>query len=188
MEWLDNLLDIAQKHVLEPTKLKDGLHGREHWKRVAMMAEWLSEKYGGNRGAIISGAVLHDIGRLNDKEDPRHGFRGVVPATAAMTDERWLLPDFQLPKRTILPDQKPWCSLSLPQIGKACCAIAHHCLGQELQPTLEMKLVRLADQLDLFRIADPKRWPDPMHMEPFLYTHGIREKARAFVQKGERLL
>ena len=110
-----------------------------------------------------------------------------MPATVAMMEERWVLPDFQLPKRTILPDQKPWCSLSLPQIGKACCAIAHHCLGQGLQPTLEMKLVRLADQLDLFRIDDPKRWPDPMYMEPGLYNIDVRKKAKAFVREGKEL-
>lgn len=182
MDWLNNLLDIAQKHTLEPTKLENGLHGREHWKRVAMMANWLSERYGGNKAAIISGAILHDIGRINDGEDPRHGYRAVVSATAAMMEEDWLLP---VP--TPIGSEDGFLSLSLPQIGKACCAVAHHCLGQGLQPTLEMKLVRLADQLDLFRIDDPKRWPNPMYMEAGLYNIDVREKAKAFVREGKSL-
>lgn len=60
--------------------LPPGVHGKDHAKRVLDFALRLSEFFDADRRVIIVSALLHDVGRLNDWEDPGHGERGAVLA------------------------------------------------------------------------------------------------------------
>lgn len=55
----------------------DSIHGLRHVLRVAVNAFLITREfsYGGKMANLIIAAVLHDIRRKNDKDDPKHGLR-----------------------------------------------------------------------------------------------------------------
>jgi len=54
----------------------DGIHGPDHWKRVALAgAELLQETPKADPTVVYLFALLHDTMRLSDGRDPEHGWR-----------------------------------------------------------------------------------------------------------------
>lgn len=60
--------------------LPPGVHGKKHAERVLDFALKLSEFFEVDKKVIVIAALLHDVGRVNDYDDPEHGERGAVMA------------------------------------------------------------------------------------------------------------
>lgn len=110
-------------------------HGRGHAYRTAILAKAIQLRVGGNVEMVVAAGLLHDVGRIHDKGDPMHGYRGVYYAIQAMMDPVWV--------NCMLP-------LNMSNKGMVTDIIIHHC---EPGPGtfLEMQIVKDADKLDRVR-------------------------------------
>jgi hypothetical protein len=97
----------------------------------------INEKVGGDKVVVTMAALLHDIGRLHDNDDPDHGYRVAPSLFDAATDLAWV-------------DPVEW--------GKIAHIVFEHCLPGP-GDFLEMQIVKDADKLDLFR--NKMGGPDP---------------------------
>lgn len=144
---VDELVKYAETHMLNP-ELKDGIHGVKHWWRTAKIAEmiikdqpWASIE--SVQSMIQTAAVFHDIGRINESNDPMHGYNGAG----------WLLKIASCSRDLIH-------TLAAKEWGIVLEIIIHHCEpGPGTFP--EMQVVKDADKCDRFRLSeegpDPKR-------------------------------
>lgn len=109
-------------------------HGRGHVCRTAILAQAIQLHVGGDLQMIVAAALLHDIGRIDDKGDAMHGYRGVYYAIQAMMDPLWV----------------NCVALNMAKKGMVTDIIIHHC---EPGPGtfLEMQIVKDADKLDRVR-------------------------------------
>lgn len=53
----------------------DGVHGLGHWQRVEKFGELIAQSTGADLEVLRLFAYTHDLGRVNDDDDPEHGFR-----------------------------------------------------------------------------------------------------------------
>ncbi|MCW4049225.1 MAG: HD domain-containing protein [Candidatus Bathyarchaeota archaeon] len=61
-EPYDSLVEISKKH-----QKMNGCHGFEHTERVIKLCEVLGDRLGADMTVLLPAAILHDIGRPNDK-------------------------------------------------------------------------------------------------------------------------
>lgn len=62
-------------------------HGEEHWKQVAIVGFRLArETPGANLEFLFTFALLHDLMRENEYDDPQHGVRAAALFTALVAD------------------------------------------------------------------------------------------------------
>jgi hypothetical protein len=54
------------------------VHGEEHWKAVAILGLAIAGKIGASPKFVVTFAVLHDIEREGDDDDPKHGARAAA--------------------------------------------------------------------------------------------------------------
>lgn len=74
----DDLLELATEHWTHP---RSGIHGVDHWIRVARNGETLAAATPSADIAVIHAfAALHDCQRVNDGPDPDHGRRAAALA------------------------------------------------------------------------------------------------------------
>lgn len=62
--------------------VRRGIHGDEHWRRVAENGLFLAQREGVSAHVVLLFAVLHDCRRENDGHDPGHG-----PRAAALAEQ-----------------------------------------------------------------------------------------------------
>lgn len=55
---------------------RDSVHGPSHWMQVASNGQLLAQKTGADPIVVRLFALFHDARRLDEWEDPEHGFRG----------------------------------------------------------------------------------------------------------------
>lgn len=68
----DHMLEVVLPHATRP----DGVHGVEHWRRVAANAVNLAAQTPNvDVPCVLAFAVVHDSQRWNDYDDPDHGLR-----------------------------------------------------------------------------------------------------------------
>lgn len=72
------LRQILDQYEL-PTR---GIHGVVHWARVLQNGQRIADVTGADREVIALFALFHDSQRVNDDEDPGHGWRGAEFARA----------------------------------------------------------------------------------------------------------
>lgn len=160
----ERILNMVQSRMYDPT-LAAGGHGVEHWRRTMILAEYIWNLAGhpGLLDVVILGAAMHDMGRRNERQDPDHGWRGVVLACQTMVDMAYPMsgasrlfgvdepPEF--PEIRIIPGNPI-------VLGKVCDIVCRHCLvGPGDWPGLQ--IVSDADRLELMRgghgATDPNR-------------------------------
>ena len=160
---------------LEP-RLVDGIHGIRHAVRVAVYAQLLAERHGLSERAqqlLVTAALLHDVRRIDDRSDERHGARcaewigqaeGLVCLQGFTPEERGLI-------------------MSM---------IAFHDVSNDLDlpmrhdPSLVLKdLLRTADALDRYRLPRRSWWMDEsrLRMKP---TEDLKTFAYDLVVASER--
>lgn len=115
-----------------------GIHGVGHAKRVLILQEVLAQllcKEGLklNQEALRWSAITHDLGRLNDDDDPIHGKRSA----------EWVTQN--------LGDRIPTSSVST-----VCYLNEWHCIADKWIPemTSELAILKDADALDRVRLGD----------------------------------
>ena len=59
---------------------REGIHGDEHWRRVAEAGLFLAEREEVSAHVVLLFAILHDCRRENDAHDPGHGPRAAALA------------------------------------------------------------------------------------------------------------
>jgi putative nucleotidyltransferase with HDIG domain len=106
--------------------LPSGVHGKGHAERVLDFALKLSEYFEVDKKVIVIAALLHDVGRVNDYDDPEHGERGAV-----------LAKEF----------------IALHKIDVDASLVARCIIGhvKEANNEIECKIIGDADKLDRFR-------------------------------------
>jgi uncharacterized protein len=80
--------------ILSPSR-DSGLHGEEHWRRVATNGLDLADGVGADRLVAVLFAIFHDSMRFNDGTDPDHGKRGGFLA-CCLNDQLLRLPEARL--------------------------------------------------------------------------------------------
>ena len=65
----DNLISIVRKFAVENSE-KNDIHGFAHVERVYNTCVKIGKKLNPNLNVLKIAALLHDIGRINEKEDP----------------------------------------------------------------------------------------------------------------------
>jgi uncharacterized protein len=124
------------------------LHGPAHWKRVETFGIVLAGMTGADLAVVRLFAVLHDVCRENDDDDPEHGLR------AAQLAEELRGRDFELDDRRFAILKR---------------ALIHHASGQ-IESDVTIGTCWDADRLDLPRAGI---LPDPR----YLSTRAAREQA-----------
>ena len=66
------------------------VHGPAHWMRVRRNGLEIAEYTGANKNVVELFALFHDSCRLNDYEDPEHGYRGGLLAAEYFYNKRML--------------------------------------------------------------------------------------------------
>jgi len=79
-KYRNYLLDIIDMGF----EYKDGIHGKLHATRVTVTSMFLAKELGVQRKEDIEilaiSAIFHDVGRIDDFEDPNHGLRSWIKA------------------------------------------------------------------------------------------------------------
>jgi len=72
---MNDLIKIIESDF--PFKNLEGIHGKEHARRVLLLAKKITElvKQDVDYDAIIISALMHDVGRIHDDIDSSHGAR-----------------------------------------------------------------------------------------------------------------
>lgn len=82
MTTKEDIYNVIPKDVLEEIfegfalDIEEGIHGFSHWARVVDNGLDISKHNGANPKIMIAFGLFHDVKRLNDHEDPDHGYRG----------------------------------------------------------------------------------------------------------------
>lgn len=121
---IDERIALIEKHK----KYREGIHGKRHARNVCILAARIAERCGGDQEVIQWAALLHDIGRENDGNDPGHGRRGAEIAEQIIRAEK-LKPNIEMVRQCII----------------------QHCESRTLH---EAKVVSDADKLDRFRLGE----------------------------------
>ena len=126
----------------------DTLHGDLHLSRVAIFAAAVACEQGMSpteqREAALAG-LLHDIRRINDKEDPEHGTRS---AEWLAGNTGIVMSHFGLDKDEV-------------NLDAVIAAIAEHKLKPEDPTTGPLsQVLQAADALDRYRLPKESWWPD----------------------------
>ena len=134
---------------LEP-KTIDGLHGIRHALRVAVHAQLLAERYGLSchiQHLLVTAALLHDVRRIDDRGDPRHG------AQCA----EWI---------SSIKDLECLVAFSGEERDLICSAVSRHDVTPEDAGSERMAgmliegLLKTADALDRYRLPKRSWWID----------------------------
>jgi hypothetical protein len=139
---LNSIIEEIAKQALWDG-LADGLYGEKHWRRTFLLADAIAKEVPANKEIIGLAALLHDIGRLNHKQDSFHGYRGAAQAlrvTANIFAVDFLggvLPDDFFGRMVIL--------------GKIIDIVNRHCLEPHDDDPIELQVVRDANILDRVR-------------------------------------
>lgn len=108
---------------------RGGIHGSGHWERVLCFAEKILKGEGIESREVLIAALMHDIGREKDNNNPEHGERGARIA------------------RKILEEMNPGINIDL-----VCDMIRRH-----NDPTdgdyIELMILKEADRLDMYRMG-----------------------------------
>jgi len=134
---MKELISLIEKN--EPfISLPPGVHGKEHARRVLDFALQLSELFDADRRVIIVSALLHDVGRLNEWDDPGHAERGAILAKEFITKHKL--------------------DVNAELVAKC---IAGHV--KERNKEVECKIIADADKLDRLRFGE--HGPDALRTE-----------------------
>lgn len=116
------------------------IHGFGHGLRVSVYC-WIIIQYLGIKNQlteaqtkeIILAALFHDVGRLNDNADPRHGKRSA-----------------------------DWIKKNLEGgvSAEVLTAVANHSLDQPENSSVQLKILQSADAVDRYRLPKSSWWPD----------------------------
>ena len=127
-DWTVMTIDERIALIGKYRKYREGIHGEKHARNVCILAARIAERCGGDQDVIQWAALLHDIGRENDGNDPDHGERGAEIAEHIIKTEN-LRPDIEMVKQ---------------------------CIHQHCRPprtSHEAKVMSDADKLDRFRLG-----------------------------------
>ena len=135
-----------QNVIIDPKWFFDpaGPHGVAHSKRVMVLSEVLGIMHGcTNQIQILrKAAAYHDIGRVDNSVDVKHGFRS--------TDKAFLL-------GVLNPRQNK-------VDGEAMLLIDEHCLPDSFNDSLLLKILKDADALDRVRFGDQECGLNPRYL------------------------
>lgn len=160
---------------LEP-RIVDGIHGIRHSVRVAIYAQLLAERHSLSARAqrlLVLAALLHDVRRIDDRSDERHGAR--CAEWVGQTEGLACLKDLSPFEREIIRS-----------------TIAFHDVSIDLDipdkhdPSAVLKdLLRTADALDRYRLPKRSWWMDEsrLRMKP---TGDLKTFAFDLVVASER--
>ena len=160
---------------LEP-RIIDGIHGIRHAMRVAIYAQLLAERHGLSERAqklLVTAALLHDVRRIDDRADERHGAR--CAEWISHTENLACLKEFSPFEREIVKS-----------------TVAFHDVPMDLDlpdrhdPSAILKdLLRTADALDRYRLPKRSWWMDEsrLRMKP---TDDLKAFAFDLVVTSER--
>jgi len=139
------ILDYINSHT---NVYVDGLHGLSHWERVEKIGEFLTQLNGADFEVVKIFAYTHDLGRLNDGDDPEHGLR-----SAKIVEDLY---------------NQQLIIISPEQYQKLIYACSNHAITLALSDDLTIQTCWDADRLDLWRAG----------IEPnlkFLYTSDAKK-------------
>lgn len=161
---LRKIIPLQSDIFARNTLAQDTLHGELHAYRVAIFAGLLARTLlSEDPSSYILSGLYHDIARLNDTHDRGHGVR-----SAERVGSLSLIPNHPL-KDIILN------------------AIAEH----EDEKTTEdadmhIKILKVSDALDRFRLPRTKWWPDVQRM-PIAPSRELVQLAYELVLRSEKL-
>lgn len=138
---------------------EDSVHGPDHWMQVVSNGRLLAQKTGADPIVVRLFALFHDARRLDEWEDPEHGFRGGELARA------WCGVRYELDARR------------LDLLVRACRV---HASAQSPTGDLTVDTCIDADRLDLSRVGI---MPDPGR----LLTEPARILAQRALNEGVSL-
>lgn len=125
------MLSIIKEYVVKNSENND-IHGFDHIERVYRLSVSIGEKLNANLKVLRIAALLHDIGRIQEKKDKRKRNHADISA--------------ELAKHFLASDQY---KLTQNEIDKIIHCIQAHSYSNELVPeTLEAKILSDADKLD----------------------------------------
>jgi len=89
---LPALLDAVR--ILSPSR-DSGVHGEEHWRRVAMNGLYLADEVSADPVMVVLFGLFHDSMRFNDFHDSQHGTRAAFLA-CCLNEQLLGLPEAQM--------------------------------------------------------------------------------------------
>lgn len=134
---------------------RKGCHSSRHWHNVATTGVMLALAEGGDVEVVKAFALYHDCRRVEDGEDPEHGYRG-----AMLAQYHWRL---------------GWLNLTADQMALLSFACEHHTKGS-VNEDVTVSCCWDADRLDLVRIGmevNPEYLGTETAKRVNVYTAGI---------------
>lgn len=168
--------DRIINHISDQFSLNaDGIHGRDHWRRVLKNGRELSALTGADLEVVELFAVLHDSRRKNDGVDRNHGARAAELARE-LNGNLYNLTDSQL--------------------HQLCVACRDHSNAITDQPDVTIATCWDADRLDLGRVGirvDPSQlctaaakeiWTKNSQTEKQIYHYTTEDRLKKIIKSG----